>query len=173
MRQNTRVTFAMRDLDRLKCIQAVVDGDLQPIRAADRLGLTTRQVRRLARRYAAAGPVGLISKRFNRPSNDRLDDALADQVIKILRSTYADFGPTLATEKLRTKHGIDLAKETVRRLQKSVHSPTDAQGYPAPPIRQTQRQDRSWHCHLHARAWLRSRRIHAPELGHAGTKAPR
>src|SRR5258706_4561526 len=117
MRQNTRVTFAMRDLDRLKCIQAVVDGDLKPIRAADRLGLTTRQVRRLARRYAAAGPVGLISKRFNRPSNNRLDEALADQVIKILRSTYADFGPTLAPEKLRTKHGIDLAKETVRRLQ--------------------------------------------------------
>jgi transcriptional regulator with GAF, ATPase, and Fis domain len=52
MRQNTKVTFAMRDLDRLKCIQAVVDGDLKPIRAADRLGLTTRQVRRLARRYA-------------------------------------------------------------------------------------------------------------------------
>jgi hypothetical protein len=39
MRQNTRVTFAMRDLDRLKCIQAVVDGYLKPIRAADRLGV--------------------------------------------------------------------------------------------------------------------------------------
>jgi hypothetical protein len=37
-------------------IQAVVDGELKPIRAAERLGLTTRQVRRLARRYAAAGP---------------------------------------------------------------------------------------------------------------------
>lgn len=117
MRQNTKVTFAMRDLDRLKCIQAVVDGDLKPIRAADRLGLTTRQVRRLARRYAAAGPVGLISKRFGRPSNNRTDDDLADAVIRILRSTYADFGPTLATEKLRTQHGIDLAKETVRQLQ--------------------------------------------------------
>ena len=120
MRQNARVTFAMRDLDRLKCIQAVVDGDLKLIRAAERLGLTTRQVRRLARRYAAGGPVGLVSKRFNRPSNNRLDEALADRVIKILRSTYADFGPTLATEKLRTKHGIDLAKETVRRLQIAV-----------------------------------------------------
>lgn len=120
MRQNTRVTFAMRDLDRLKCIQAVVDGDLKLVRASERLGLTTRQVRRLARRYAARGPVGLISKRFNRPSNNRLDDALAEQVIKILRSTYADFGPTLATEKLRTKHGIDLAKETVRQLQIAV-----------------------------------------------------
>ena len=117
MRLNTKVTFAMRDLDRLKCIQAVVDGDLKPIRAADRLGLTTRQVRRLARRYAAAGPVGLISKRFGRPSNNRTDDGLADAAIRILRSTYADFGPTLATEKLRTQHGIDLAKETVRQMQ--------------------------------------------------------
>jgi hypothetical protein len=101
----------------LKCIQAVVDGDLKLVRASERLGLTTRQVRRLARRYAAGGPVGLVSKRFNRPSNNRLDEALADRVIKILRSTYADFGPTLATEKLRTQHGIDLAKETVRQLQ--------------------------------------------------------
>jgi hypothetical protein len=42
-----KVTMTMRELDRLKCIQAVVDGDLKPIRAADRLGLTTRQVRRL------------------------------------------------------------------------------------------------------------------------------
>jgi Helix-turn-helix domain len=117
MRQNARVTFAMRDLDRLKCIQAVVDGDLKPIRAAERLGLTSRQIRRLARRYAAQGPIGLIPRSINRPSNNRLDDVLATEVIKILRSTYADFGPTLATEKLRTKHGIDLAKETVRQLQ--------------------------------------------------------
>jgi hypothetical protein len=37
-----------------------------------------------------------------------------------VRSAYADFGPTLAAEKLRTKHGIDLAKETVRQLQIAV-----------------------------------------------------
>jgi hypothetical protein len=94
MRQHARVTFAMRDLDRLKCIQAVVDGDLEPIKAADRLGLTTRQVRRLARRYAAQGPAGMISRRFNRRRNNRLDDDLADHVLKLLRSTNPDFGPT-------------------------------------------------------------------------------
>ena len=44
--------------------------------------MTTRQVRRLARRCAAAGPVGLLSKRFGRPSNNRTDDGLADAVIK-------------------------------------------------------------------------------------------
>ena len=55
MRQLARVTVTMQELDRLKCIQAVVDGELQPIRAAERLGMTTRQVRRLAVRYCATG----------------------------------------------------------------------------------------------------------------------
>ena len=81
MRQLARVTMTMRDLDRLKCIQAVVDGNLKPGRAAERLGLTGRQVRRLTRRYAQEGPVGLISRHRNRPSNNRLDPGLAERVI--------------------------------------------------------------------------------------------
>ena len=117
MRQLARVTMTMRDLDRLKCIQAVVDGNLKPGRAAERLGLTTRQVRRLTRRYAQEGPVGLISRHRNRPSNNRLDPSLAERAIGILRESYPDFGPTLAAEKLRSGHQIDLAKETVRQLQ--------------------------------------------------------
>jgi len=50
------VTVNMRELDRMKCI--VIDGSLTPIRATERLGLTTRQVRRLAisgRRPGRAG----------------------------------------------------------------------------------------------------------------------
>ena len=34
----------------------------------------------------------------------------------LIRDSYADFGPTLAAEKLRERHGIDLATETVRRI---------------------------------------------------------
>ena|ERR1700674_1700786 len=78
MRQLARVTVTMQELDRLKCIEAVVQGDLPPIRAAERLGLTTRQVRRLAIRYRHEGPIGLISKRRNRPSNNRLDPGLEE-----------------------------------------------------------------------------------------------
>ncbi|SOZ34863.1 Integrase [Cupriavidus neocaledonicus] len=37
-------------------------------------------------------------------------------MLGLIRDNYADFGPTLAAEKLRERHGIDLAKETVRRL---------------------------------------------------------
>jgi hypothetical protein len=43
-----KVTMTMRELDRLKCVQGVVDRQLKLYQAAERLGLTTRQVRRLA-----------------------------------------------------------------------------------------------------------------------------
>jgi Helix-turn-helix domain len=52
--------MSMRELARLKVIQAVVDGELRAGLAAERLGLCSRQVRRLAQRYRIEGPVGLI-----------------------------------------------------------------------------------------------------------------
>jgi hypothetical protein len=45
MRPGFQVTMTMRELDRLKCIQAVVDGELQAVRAAERLAMSARQAR--------------------------------------------------------------------------------------------------------------------------------
>ena len=111
-----RITMTMRELDRFKVIQDVADGKLKPSRAAERLGLTTRQIRRLVGRLRDQGAQGLVSRRRSKPSNNRLDALTADRAISIIRDRYADFGPTLACEKLYECHGIRLAKETVRRL---------------------------------------------------------
>ncbi|VWD62403.1 integrase catalytic subunit [Burkholderia contaminans] len=40
----------------------------------------------------------------------------AQRALALIRERYVDFGPTLACEKLRECHGIDLAVETVRTL---------------------------------------------------------
>jgi hypothetical protein len=110
------ITATMHELDRFKVIQDVADGRLKPWRAAERLRLTTRQIRRLVARLREHGPEGLVSRRRSKPSNNRLDSVKADQALSIIRDRYADFGPTLACEKLYESHGIRLAKETVRRL---------------------------------------------------------
>jgi hypothetical protein len=44
MWQRSTVTLSMRELDRLKCIQAVIDGTLRATVAAERLGMSPRQV---------------------------------------------------------------------------------------------------------------------------------
>ena len=58
MRQMATVTMSMRELDRLKCIQAVIDGELRVGMAAERLGVRARQTERLVIRYRTEGPVG-------------------------------------------------------------------------------------------------------------------
>ncbi|QRR07004.1 ISNCY family transposase [Burkholderia sp. MS455] len=116
MHRTALVTLNMRELDRLKVIQAVVDLGLKPGRAAERLGLTVRQIERLVIRYRESGAAGLTSRKRGRPGNRRLDEELARRALTIIRERYADFGPTLACEKLSECHGIQLAKETVRRL---------------------------------------------------------
>ncbi|MFL9912300.1 ISNCY family transposase [Paraburkholderia fungorum] len=116
MRAAELVTLNMRELDRLKVIQAIVELGLKPGRAAERLGLSVRQVERLVIRYRASGAAGLCSGRRDRPGNRKLDEGLAVRALTIIRERYADFGPTLACEKLHECHGITLSKETVRHL---------------------------------------------------------
>src|ERR1700687_1338175 len=79
-----KVTMTMRELDRLKCIQGLIDGQLKQHAVAARLGLTTRQVRRLVRRYEQQGPIGLISRLRDRPSNRRLKSEIAEHAFGIL-----------------------------------------------------------------------------------------
>jgi transposase len=110
------ITMSIRELDRLPIIQAVVGGNLKPKCAAERLGLTDRQVRRLADRVCRQGPAGIVSKRRGKPSNNRTAAELARQALDIIRERYADFGPTRACEKLLEIHGLNLSKETVRKL---------------------------------------------------------
>ena len=110
------ITMSMREFDRVKVIQSVIDGNLKPMQAAQRLELTTRQVHRLVNRYRSEGAGGLISRKRDRPGNRQLTPGLAKRVLTIIRDRYADFGPTLACEKLRECHGIQIGTETVRRL---------------------------------------------------------
>jgi transposase len=53
------ITMTMREVDRLKVIEAVTDGRLKPGQAAGRLGLSVRQIERLVLRYRAFGVAGL------------------------------------------------------------------------------------------------------------------
>ncbi|MBL4954394.1 ISNCY family transposase, partial [Neobacillus sp. YIM B02564] len=91
----------------------------KPGSAARKLGLIVRQVHRLVVRYRAEGPSGLVSRRRNRSSNNQTDE-IAQIALTIIRQRYADFGPTLACEKLRELHGVDLSKETIRKLMSDV-----------------------------------------------------
>ncbi|WP_024905515.1 ISNCY family transposase [Robbsia andropogonis] len=110
------VTMTMRELDRIKVIQMVVDGMLRPRHAAERLGLTVRQIERLVLRFKENGSAAVASRARGKPSNRKLDPGIARRALVLIAERYPDFGPTFACEKLRECHGLVLSKETVRHL---------------------------------------------------------
>lgn len=108
--------FTVKEINRLKILQDVIDRNLRPGQAAEMLGITPRHCSRLLKRYRQSGPLGMNNQRRGRTGNRLLPASLTDQALNIIRERYADFGPTLAREKLAENHGIVLGKETLRRL---------------------------------------------------------
>jgi hypothetical protein len=109
------VSMSAREIDRLGVIARVQDGRLTQVKAAELLGLTDRQVRRLQAAYERHGPAGLVSGKRGRRSNNAIPATVAVQAMSVIRDRYPDFGPTLAAEKLAEDHGVALSRETVRK----------------------------------------------------------
>ena len=99
-------TLAMTqgERDRLRVVEAISAGRLSQAQAAGQLKLSSRQVKRLCRRYRQAGATGLVSGRRGKPGNRRIDEGEHQRLVALIRQHYGDFGPTLAAEYLRARH---------------------------------------------------------------------
>src|SRR3981189_1385364 len=76
--------------------------------------ITLRQTQRLLKRYRGGGASAIANRRRGRPSNNRLPDVVRDHAIALVREYYADFGPTLAAEKLVERPDLRVSRETLR-----------------------------------------------------------
>lgn len=109
------IAMSERDLQRIEILSKVVAGRMTMVSAAHVLALSERQVRRLLERMRTEGAASVRHKAIGRPSNNRISDGIRDYAVTLVRERYADFGPTLASEKLAERDGLRVSRETVRR----------------------------------------------------------
>jgi len=83
--------------------------------AAEVMGISYRQGRRIYKRYVSEGDKGLVHRNRGRPSNRSKSSELREIVLALYREQYWDFGPTLAAEKLIERDGYEVDHETLRR----------------------------------------------------------
>src|SRR3989338_7661969 len=100
---------------RLYVIQQVIDRKIRQQQAAELLGRSVRQIRRLVRRIRQDGPRGIGHRLRGGRSHRRHPAPRRQRVLALYGAHYADFGPTLACEKLAQRHRIRLGRETLRR----------------------------------------------------------
>jgi transposase len=101
--------------DRLTALKKARKKLITQKQAADEMGVTERQVRRLLGKLRGKGDRAVIHELRGRPSNRKLSEKLEQRAIAVLSDpVYRGFGPTLAAEYLDQKHDITVSKETVR-----------------------------------------------------------
>jgi len=88
--------------------------------AAEALGLTARQVRRLRAGLRRAGPATLIHGNRGHRSSRRLPEALRTQILALARGRYAGLNDHHLTEKLTTLEGLAVSRATVQRVLRAA-----------------------------------------------------
>jgi len=108
------------ELQRVEILSRVKSNDLKLVDAAQLMGVSYRQAKRLWRRYQKQGAKGLKHRSAGRASNRAKPKRLRDKVLRLIRQKYSGpagdrFGPTLAAEHLASEDHIHVDAETLRR----------------------------------------------------------
>jgi transposase len=114
------VTLNSKEQKRVIVVNQVLAGQLTGQEAAELLGLSLRQTRRLLAAYRAEGVAGLAHGNRGRPPANKLDRALADEIVHLAGNGYRDFNDSHFTEELAERHQLVVSVPTVRRLRREA-----------------------------------------------------
>jgi transposase-like protein len=109
-----RIIMSQKESNRLYVIRQTLDKAITQDQAAEILGITNRQVRRIVRSVRLEGDVGICHKSRGQQAHNRIADTIKNKAVTLCRQTYKEFGPTHASEKLLTVHKIRVSAETLR-----------------------------------------------------------
>lgn len=150
-----------KELERSKAIHMANEKRLTQNKGAQRLKISERHFRRLLRRYREKGDIGLVSGHRGKPSNNRMGEEKRQSILDLILTTYQGFGPTLASEKLAERDGIQVSKETIRQIlmEEGLHRAKKKKKGTAHPLRERRacrgelvQIDGSYHAWLEDRA---------------------
>jgi transposase len=114
--QEGQLLMTQADRDRLVTLRKAKKRLITQKQAAEELGLSVRQVKRLLYALKKRGDKAVIHGLRGRPSNQRIAKTVEEEAIQILSADlYNGFGPTLASEYLADQHDIEVSKETLRQ----------------------------------------------------------
>jgi transposase len=109
--------MTQRDRDRLVVLKKALKKLIKQKQAAQELGLTARQVRRLLRRLKREGDKVVIHGLRGRESNRKTSPPQREKIVRILsQEVYRGFGPTLASEYLAKQHKLRIGREALRQI---------------------------------------------------------
>jgi transposase len=109
------------DRDRLVTLKKANKKLITQAEAASELRVSVRHVKRMLKALRDRGDRAVVHALRGRGSNRKIEAKVRDKAMKTLSAqVYRGFGPTLASEQLAKKHGIEVSRETVRKWMQAA-----------------------------------------------------
>jgi transposase len=125
---------------RVMTLNRVLEGALTAVHAADQLGLSVRQVRRLLAGYRVEGAAAIPHGNRGRPPVHALGDEVRARVVALSRTTYAGTNDSHFRDLLAEREGIVLSLSSVRRMRRAAGESSPRQR--RPPVHRQRRERR-------------------------------
>ena len=115
-----QVILSMKDQKRLEVISELDAGRVTGREAAELMGVSVRQARRVLAAYRKQGVEGVVHGNRGRTPATRTPEVIRDKVLTLARTVYQDYNDQHFTEELAAQHSIVLSRSTVRRIRRQA-----------------------------------------------------
>jgi transposase len=105
-----------KEAQRYEIIKNLINNKLNGTQASKQLNLSVRQTKRLKKKVLVQGIKGIAHGNRGKESKKKIPSEIQAEIVKLIETTYSDFTPTLAQEKLKEIHNIKISYGSVRTI---------------------------------------------------------
>jgi transposase len=118
--EGEKILMSQKQLQRLEVMGLVEAGKITLKEGAEKIGMSYRQTKRIRKRVGEKGGKGLIHGNTGNPSNHRMREGIKAKVLQLSQRVYGEFNDQHFTEKLAEEEGIEVSRETVRKIRRAA-----------------------------------------------------
>jgi transposase len=110
------VTLNQKEQGKAKVLLMVMEGRCRHHEAAESLGLSERQLRRLKQGFRSEGPAALAHGNRGRKPAHAIPEAVRAELVERVKTDYADYNHTHLHEQLVEEQGLALSRRSLTRI---------------------------------------------------------
>jgi transposase len=118
---NTQVTLKMKEQHKLKMVIDYEAGKVRAQKAAELLGISKRQFRRIVAAYRQRGIEAIAHGNRGRVPANRISEQVRQEILRLAKETYQDYNDCHFTEELAEQpEPIVVSRSTLRRIRRAA-----------------------------------------------------
>lgn len=122
--ENKKVSMTLKEIKRVEVMKLVECKKITGREAAEMLGISLRQTRRIIQKYRDGGAAALMHGNRGKFSPHRLEEGKVNRIQELLQECYSDYNTQHLVEVLAERHELHISASSLTRIRRAIGYPT-------------------------------------------------